>query len=102
VLIDTPGVRAVGLWDAWPAVHRVYADVVAYASQCRFSDCSHGHEPGCAVIAAVANGDLDPERVDRYRQLMIELTELDDQIDESERRQQRGRHPSRRRRSRNG
>ena len=100
VLIDTPGVRAIGVWDAWPAVHRVYADVSAYASQCRFSDCTHGQEPGCAVTAAVADGLLDASRVARYRQLMIELTELDDRIDESSRRQKRGRSPSGRRRGR--
>jgi ribosome biogenesis GTPase len=102
VLIDTPGVRAIGVWDAWPAVHRVYADVSAYASQCRFNDCTHGQEPGCAVTAAVAAGTLDAARVARYRQLMIELTELDDQIDESARRQKRGRPPSGRRRGRSG
>lgn len=95
VLIDTPGVRSVGLWDAWVAVHRVYPEITLAAEGCRFSDCTHRDEPGCAVRDAVESGDLDAARVQRYHDLLVELTELDDQIAESERRQRRGGRPGR-------
>ena len=59
VLIDTPGLRAVSLWDADAGLSRAFADIEALAAQCRFRDCAHQSEPGCAVRAAVERGDLD-------------------------------------------
>ena len=73
VLIDTPGLRAVSLWDADAGLSRAFADIEALAAQCRFSDCAHQGEPGCAVQAAVERGDLDPERLEHYRRLDEEL-----------------------------
>lgn len=73
VLIDTPGLRAVSLWDADAGLSRAFADIEALAAQCRFSDCAHRGEPGCAVQAAIERGDLDPERMEHYRRLDQEL-----------------------------
>lgn len=67
VLIDTPGLRGIGLSDAVEGIARVFEDVEELAGRCRFTDCAHGGEPGCAVADALAAGDLDPARVDRYR-----------------------------------
>lgn len=79
VLIDTPGIRAIGLWDARPALDRVFADLLEYAPHCRFADCSHGVEPGCAVKEAVEQGLLDRARYERYQRLRRELVELEEE-----------------------
>lgn len=71
VLIDTPGMRTMGLWDAG-GVNEAFADVAEYARQCRFRDCSHRTEPGCAVREAVEAGMLDPRRVKNYLKLQAE------------------------------
>lgn len=91
VLIDTPGLRAVGLWDADGALDRVFADVVEVAAGCRFRDCTHGVEPDCAVQQAVAEGELDGGRVERYRRLHDELTDQAADMAERARRQDQGR-----------
>jgi len=91
VLIDTPGVRAVGLWDADGAVDRVFADVIAAAEGCRFRDCTHRVEPGCAVQEAVAGGGLDPARLARYHRLHEELAGQAADMEERARRQDKGR-----------
>lgn len=75
VLIDTPGVRSVGVWAADVALDRVYQDIAATAAGCRFNDCTHRTEPGCAVTAAVADGELNQGRLDRYHQLWEEITQ---------------------------
>jgi ribosome biogenesis GTPase len=62
VLIDTPGLRSVGLWADREAVAATFSDIDELATQCRFNDCGHGGEPGCAVQAALADGSLAPER----------------------------------------
>jgi ribosome biogenesis GTPase / thiamine phosphate phosphatase len=69
VLIDTPGIRAVGLAADPDAVAATYADIDDLASGCRFSDCGHAGEPGCAVAAAVEDGRLAPERLEGWRAL---------------------------------
>jgi ribosome biogenesis GTPase len=74
VLIDTPGLRSVALWGSEDGFNRVFSDIEAWATQCRFSDCAHGAEPDCAVQAAIALGELDPARLDHYRKLETELT----------------------------
>ncbi|MET1002455.1 MAG: ribosome small subunit-dependent GTPase A [Acidimicrobiia bacterium] len=73
VLIDTPGLRAVSLWDADEGLSRVFADIEALAATCKFSDCAHESEPGCAVLAAIERGALDPARLDSYKRLDEEL-----------------------------
>jgi ribosome biogenesis GTPase len=74
-LIDTPGLRSVALWEADAGLSRVFADVEALAAQCKFSNCSHGPEPGCAIRAAIASGELDEARYEHYRRLDHELDE---------------------------
>jgi ribosome biogenesis GTPase len=72
VLIDTPGLRGVGLWDAEDGVTQVFAEIEALAQACRFRDCSHIADPGCAVIGAVENGSLAARRLESYRKLLRE------------------------------
>jgi ribosome biogenesis GTPase / thiamine phosphate phosphatase len=72
VLIDTPGLRAVGLVADDAAVAGAFADVEALARECRFRDCAHMAEPGCAVLLAVAGGDLDEDRLARWHKLRRE------------------------------
>ncbi len=71
-LIDTPGMRELRLTDVQEGIDDVFADVTALAAQCRFADCRHETEPGCAVRNAVARGELDPARMKRYRKLVAE------------------------------
>jgi len=68
-VLDTPGVREVGLHAAATGLARVFADIEALAARCRFTDCGHGTEPGCAVQAALAAGDLAPRRYESWRKL---------------------------------
>jgi ribosome biogenesis GTPase len=72
VLIDTPGLRGVGLWDAVGGVGQVFSEIEELARQCRFHDCAHGAEPGCAVLAAVEAGLLPERRLESYRKLLRE------------------------------
>ncbi|NDZ78306.1 ribosome small subunit-dependent GTPase A [Streptomyces sp. SID10853] len=72
VLIDTPGLRGVGLWDASSGVSQVFAEIDALAGQCRFHDCAHDTEPGCAVLAAIDDGSLPVRRLESYRKLVRE------------------------------
>lgn len=76
VLIDTPGVRALAATSDSSAIDETFDDVSSYASSCRYSDCSHGSEPGCAVQQALADGSLDSERFERYRRMMAESARL--------------------------
>ncbi|WP_327169000.1 ribosome small subunit-dependent GTPase A [Streptomyces subrutilus] len=72
VLIDTPGLRGVGLWDAGTGVGHVFAEIEEYARRCRFHDCAHEAEPGCAVLAALDSGELPERRLESYRKLLRE------------------------------
>ena len=64
---DTPGLRAFALWDIEPEELDGYMpDLAALVDKCEFSDCTHIHEPGCAVMAAVEAGEVSPERYDSY------------------------------------
>lgn len=71
-IVDMPGIRGVGLWDADVGIARAFADVEELAQGCRFRDCTHGSEPGCAVRAAVEEGVLGQARLDYYRELKEE------------------------------
>lgn len=73
VLIDTPGLRGLMLWDASDGLERAFADVEALIPYCRFTDCAHRTEPGCAVLAALAEGTLEPRRWESYQKLQREL-----------------------------
>ncbi|MCQ9178040.1 ribosome small subunit-dependent GTPase A [Streptomyces sp. IBSBF 2953] len=72
VLIDTPGLRGVGLWDAGGGVGQVFAEIEEFSRGCRFHDCAHDAEPGCAVRAAVDDGELSLRRLESYRKLVRE------------------------------
>lgn len=72
VLIDTPGLRGVGLFDAGSGVGQVFSEIEELAADCRFHDCAHTAEPGCAVLAAVEDGTLPDRRLDSYRKLIRE------------------------------
>jgi ribosome biogenesis GTPase / thiamine phosphate phosphatase len=78
LLLDTPGMRELGLWDAEEGVRAAFPDIEALAAQCRFRDCGHQGEPGCAVIAEVA-----PERVQSYHKLMREQAHQAERRDEA-------------------
>jgi ribosome biogenesis GTPase len=73
VLIDTPGLRELGLLDDIGGVETSFADVAAFAERCKFRDCAHESEPGCGVLAAVENGELPAERLASYRKLLLEI-----------------------------
>ena len=72
-IIDTPGIRELGLTDSSEGVAETFGDVAELAAACRFSDCAHESEPGCAVQAAIAAGTLEPERLARYEKLQREI-----------------------------
>jgi ribosome biogenesis GTPase len=76
LLVDTPGLREIQLWDAEEGIHDAFADVDELAADCRFNDCAHMREPGCAVQAAIDEGRLPRERLQSYRALQRELKRL--------------------------
>ncbi|MCX5568712.1 MULTISPECIES: ribosome small subunit-dependent GTPase A [Kaistia] len=71
-VIDTPGMRTLHVSDAAEGIDQLFAEITELAPNCRFRDCTHEHEPGCAVQAAIQAGDLDPDRLDRWRKLQDE------------------------------
>jgi ribosome biogenesis GTPase len=71
-VIDTPGMRTVVVSDVTAGLDTLFAEIVDLASRCRFRDCTHDHEPGCAVQQAAADGTLDPARLGRWRKLAEE------------------------------
>ena len=77
IVIDTPGIRELQLWDAGEGLEEAFEDVEEIAARCRFSDCGHEHEPGCAVRVAVESGELPAERLESYRKLQRELEALE-------------------------
>ncbi|MBN1543632.1 ribosome small subunit-dependent GTPase A [candidate division KSB1 bacterium] len=76
LLIDTPGMRELQAWIGKETVHNTFADILELASECRFNDCRHLQEPGCAVRQAVENGRLDSDRLESYHDLLKEVQEL--------------------------
>jgi ribosome biogenesis GTPase len=82
MIIDTPGLREAQLWEGDDALSGVFKDIEALALGCRFADCSHETEPGCAIKAAIVAGSLDPERFRSYRKLQRELRAVAARSDE--------------------
>jgi len=78
-LIDTPGVRALSLWLSGNGIERAFADIFDLMDHCRFRDCKHDREPGCAVRAAIAAGDLDPVRLSSLERLIEEEAALEEE-----------------------
>ena len=71
-VIDTPGMRELGMWDSGDGIDAVFADIEELSRACRYSDCTHTSEPGCAVLKALADGTLDAARLESYRKLKTE------------------------------
>lgn len=74
-VIDTPGIRTLYVSDVTDGIDTLFAEITDLAPDCKFRDCSHSHEKGCAVQAAIKDGSLDPARLDRWRQLQAENRE---------------------------
>jgi ribosome biogenesis GTPase len=73
LLMDNPGIREIALSRSGDGLDATFSDIRALAKACRFADCSHQREPGCAVLRAVADGQLEPARLESYRKLQREL-----------------------------
>ena len=73
MIIDTPGLREAQLWKGEEALENLFEDVEEVARNCRFNDCEHRSEPGCAIKAAIDRGELDAARLESYRKLQREL-----------------------------
>jgi ribosome biogenesis GTPase len=72
MILDTPGMREIQIADCKEGIATTFADIEAYAEQCKFSDCQHQAEPGCAVQQAIVSGDLDQRRLNNYLKLLRE------------------------------
>ena len=83
-LLDTPGLRTVTLWTSGKGIERAFRDVFDFADDCRFRDCKHLDEPGCAVNAAIAAGHLERVRLDSMRRLVAEELALEEEQTERE------------------
>lgn len=81
LVIDTPGMRELQLWVADEGLEEAFEDVTSLFERCRFSDCSHESEPGCAVKAAIEDGTLAPERWESYLKLQAEMAHLERRLD---------------------
>lgn len=90
LMIDTPGMRELQLWSAEEGMGAAFSDVEALGEACRFADCSHRKEPGCAVQAALRAGTLDRSRYDSYRKLQAELAFMARKEQEKQRAQEKG------------
>ena len=68
-MLDSPGMRELGLVDVRDGLHQTFDEIEELARTCRFADCGHGNEPGCAVRAAIEKGELEEARLERFRKL---------------------------------
>ena len=71
-VIDTPGMRELGMWDSGDGIDTAFSDIEALSRRCRYADCTHTSEPGCAILATLADGTLDVARLESYRKLKTE------------------------------
>lgn len=92
-IIDMPGVRGLGLWDAEEGIEATFADIEELAQSCRFRDCTHTTEPGCAVRAAVEEGTLSADRLESYVRLRQESQTMKARREEAQRIRTRRGHP---------
>lgn len=84
-IVDMPGVRGLGLWDADAGIEAAFPDIESLAETCRFRDCTHEAEPGCAVRAAVESGELPRARYDSYQSLKQEMATVKDRREQARR-----------------
>ena len=77
-LVDTPGLRVVSLWLSGRGIERAFPEIFALADSCKFRDCKHESEPGCAVASAVQRGELDEKRLASMKELVAEEAELEE------------------------
>ena len=91
LLIDTPGLRELQLWDATEGVEQAFSDIEELAAQCKFGNCGHTSEPGCAVQAAIAEGRLDADRLENQRKLQREQAFVARKVDPEARQQEKSR-----------
>ena len=96
-VIDMPGVRGLGLWDADEGIGATFSDIEQLAESCRFRDCTHTNEPGCAVKQAVEEGTLSADRLESYIRLREESQQVKERREEAQRIRARRGHPRRRR-----
>lgn len=80
MIIDTPGMRELGMWDVSDGLGSAFSDVEQFLGSCRFSDCRHETEPGCAILAALQSGELSPDRWKHYLRLKNEARYSDDKV----------------------
>ena len=85
LVVDMPGIRGLGLWDADSGLDAAFSDIRDLAASCKFRDCKHADEPGCAVQAAIAGGELALARLRSYQTLLAELEQVRDRRDEARR-----------------
>lgn len=90
MVIDTPGMRELGMWDVSEGLGEAFTDVEKFAAECRFRDCKHESEPGCAVREAIKTGELDSSRLISYKKLKSEAKIAEDKVDFLKRKQQWG------------
>jgi ribosome biogenesis GTPase len=81
LIIDTPGVRALAVWDIEEGLDLAFPEIAAAAEHCRFDDCTHRDEPGCAVRAAAEAGEIDPDRLAHWHQLIDEAIDVIDEVE---------------------
>jgi ribosome biogenesis GTPase len=81
IVLDTPGMRELQLWGGEEGLLETYRDITSHAERCRFRDCRHESEPGCAVKAAIVSNELDPKRLESYRKLAREIEYAADRRD---------------------
>jgi ribosome biogenesis GTPase len=73
LIIDTPGMRQIRMWEGSEGMNETFSDIIEYFTECKFSDCKHESEPGCAVRKAIAEGELDMDRYNNYKKLQKEI-----------------------------
>ncbi len=78
MIIDTPGMRELGMWDVGEGIATAFSDVESYLGKCKFKDCHHDSEPGCAILAAIESGELSIDRWESYKKLLSEAKFADD------------------------
>ncbi len=90
MIIDTPGMRELGMWDVSDGLGEAFADVEKFIGKCKFRDCKHEGEPGCAVREAIDNGELDANRFESYKKIKAEVKFADNKTDFLRQKQQWG------------